>query len=381
MKSGDCDLVIRTLVEHADEIDAFSQGHTPLILSCAAASHELPPTSCRPRAAALEMAFCSTSIAKTLIDARANVNLQGQVDGTTPLMASAFLGDSEMIKLLLQANADPNLVTFDGRTALFGSCTHGHKECVSLLLEAGAHHERAEREGATPLIMACSRGYATCAEQLLAVGADPEAGMLAGLTPMGMACSQGHVACVQMLSSFGARRHRIFADGQCPGSNNAEALINAEAVCMAKHHAKLARWLRASRDWSALHHIEVLSGERARALLRGGADLHAQPLWRGVGGKGTEAGPDTPLKRAQKFGHSTDASRLLLSAASPWGPKNHDLFPFRTRKLAYRLLLVGYQLASMLPAEEGRRGLVDVWIDAVLPLVLTRGVDVEVPLE
>ena len=89
VKSGDCDLVKRTLVKmdacDIEEIDAFSQGHTPLILCCA---HVDNYGQCR-----------SMFIAEMLIDAKANVNLQGELDGSTPLMTSAFLGDSKMVKL------------------------------------------------------------------------------------------------------------------------------------------------------------------------------------------------------------------------------------------------------------------------------------------
>ena len=111
--------------------------------------------------------------------------------------------------------------------------------------------------------------------------------------------------------------------------------------------------------------------------------MHAQPLWRGARGKGDgaheEARPDTPLERAQKLesavGRSTEASRLILSAAAPWSPRNHDLFPLRTRQFAYQLLLVGNRLASMRVNDSGTsRGLLDAWVDAVMPQLLTRGV-------
>jgi len=55
----------------------------------------------------------------------------------TPLMFAANNGDFKMIKLLLEANADPNLQDFKGRTALFASISARSSECTKYLLGAG----------------------------------------------------------------------------------------------------------------------------------------------------------------------------------------------------------------------------------------------------
>jgi len=47
-------------------------------------------------------------MAKLLLAYKANVNMQ-QNEGDTPLHHSAFRGDFDMVNLLLESSADPNL--------------------------------------------------------------------------------------------------------------------------------------------------------------------------------------------------------------------------------------------------------------------------------
>ena len=70
----------------------------------------------------------------------------------------------------------------------------------------------------------------------------------------------------------------------------------------APSEAELAAWLVRSRDWStALHHLEILTRERARELLRGGADVNG-------------AGPSTPVDLAKHL-----CSIGAAAAGSPTG--------------------------------------------------------------
>ena len=119
-------------------------------------------------------------------------------------------------------------------------------------------------------------------------------------------------------------------------------------------YADLLEWLVQTRNWTPLHHLEQLTPKRARALLRGGADLHA--------------GAPSPLARARTVGG--EVSALLLRAAR-WSEGSHELFPAPARAQAVAVLRLGYLLASAQYPMEAV-ALVDVWRHIVLPHAITR---------
>ena len=112
-----------------------------------------------------------------------------------------------------------------------------------------------------------------------------------------------------------------------------------EAFCTDRGHTELAAWLRSTRAWTPLHHLEQLTPERARALLRGGADLFAKPA----------ADVPSPLERASgeegAAAGSAEVREVLVRAARPWSPATHELFPARARARAVELLFLGHRLA------------------------------------
>ena len=64
--------------------------------------------------------------------------------------------------------------------------------------------------------------------------------------------------------------------------------------------------------------------DRARALLRSGADVHSKP------------GPTvpSPLEREQSLAPSSAAASLVVRAAGPWSANMHDLFGEAERRQA-----------------------------------------------
>ena len=128
----------------------------------------------------------------------------------------------------------------------------------------------------------------------------------------------------------------------------------AEALSTAGGHTELTAWLVLSRAWTPLHHFEVVTAERARALLRADADLHARPA----------AGVPTPFERARDGPAQRGAAQaLILRAAEPWSAANHDLFPAPARAHARLLALVGQRLAATRYLTE-YAAFMDVWVGA-----------------
>ena len=144
--------------------------------------------------------------------------------------------------------------------------------------------------------------------------------------------------------------------------------MTAERIATLQAQPAVAAWLETSRQWSTpLHHLSIIDGTRARALLRGGADLRAAAA----------AGGPTPLSLAQKLdavGEAPDGSpaRLVLKAARPWSPENHALFPAAARARAVVLMRIGFRFSRLPRYETVAGGLFELWVANVMPHAVAR---------
>jgi len=90
------------------------------------------------------------SIVKVLLENGANVNwAEGYF---TPLMLAVMHSDANMVKLLLDWGADPNLVTVEGgpNPPLHWACRWGVIDKIELLIKAGASFVLRDYDGKTP---------------------------------------------------------------------------------------------------------------------------------------------------------------------------------------------------------------------------------------
>ncbi|PHZ08986.1 ankyrin, partial [Rhizopus microsporus ATCC 52813] len=71
--------------------------------------------------------------------------------GYTPLHEAALRGKTDIVRLLLEYNADVNSRGADLDTPLHDAAENGHTEVVQLLLEYGADMTIANSKGQTPL--------------------------------------------------------------------------------------------------------------------------------------------------------------------------------------------------------------------------------------
>ena len=101
------------------------------------------------------------------------------LSGQTALMLAVAKGNTETIKQLLDAGADINLANSDGQTALLsltGDCYFHDKErqsqVISLLLEANANPHARDYRNTTPFLLAAYRNLLEVATALLNYGAD-----------------------------------------------------------------------------------------------------------------------------------------------------------------------------------------------------------------
>ena len=281
-------------------------------------------------------------------------------EGDTPLIDYVRNGCAQEVAWLLNVGgAVVDQPKHNGATALHIACGKGHIEIVLTLLAAGATVNQARRDGTTPLYVASRHGLTEIAAALLAAGAAVNQASNTGLTPLATACRHGHLSTVQLLSSHGAGRTFVVTG-------------TAENVAAHYGHGELRAWLMRSRLWfTPLHHLEIIDAERARALLRDGADLRAAL---------PAADAPTPLSlagrlRAEGAAPPGSAAELVLRAAESWSPQTHNLFPSGARAQAVELALLGEQLSRSARFDDepcSAIGLRDVWMAFVLPHAVTR---------
>ena len=85
-----------------------------------------------------------------------NVSLSKEmsINGTTALMFAIMEGHLDIVQILLQATAIPDLQNETGATALLLAAGKGYSDIVQHLLECGANPNISSRDGCTPLYTA-----------------------------------------------------------------------------------------------------------------------------------------------------------------------------------------------------------------------------------
>ena len=114
----------------------------------------------------------SLPMVRRLVEAGANVNAS-QASGLTPLMTAARTGSTEVVRTLVGHGAEVNAVTAETRSsALMWAVSEPHPEIVRLLLDAGADPRLSTVKGFTPLMFAARNGDVATAKALIAAGVD-----------------------------------------------------------------------------------------------------------------------------------------------------------------------------------------------------------------
>ena len=92
--------------------------------------------------------------------------------GRTPLMWSAYYGQSPTISLLMRHGADIRAQGHEGETALHLAASNGHHDAIRILINQGAEIDAPDENETTPLMCASMQNHAHCVNELLINGAD-----------------------------------------------------------------------------------------------------------------------------------------------------------------------------------------------------------------
>ncbi|MCV9386421.1 ankyrin repeat domain-containing protein [Reichenbachiella ulvae] len=86
---------------------------------------------------------------KQHIAAGSNLNEKDPFGGSSPLITAAVFGQNEVAKLLIEAGADLNIQNNEGSTALISAAFFCRPEMVQMLIKAGADPNIRNKYGAT----------------------------------------------------------------------------------------------------------------------------------------------------------------------------------------------------------------------------------------
>jgi ankyrin repeat protein len=115
-------------------------------------------------------------------------------DGFYPLGLAAFFGYRAIVEFLLKNGADVKAAARNAQkvTAMHAGATRGDAEIVKMLLEAGADPNAQQERGFVPLHSAAANGNVPVVQLLLQHGARADAKADDGKTPADMAADRGH---------------------------------------------------------------------------------------------------------------------------------------------------------------------------------------------
>ncbi|XP_061191071.1 ankyrin repeat domain-containing protein 17-like [Saccostrea echinata] len=197
--------IVKELLQAGADVNIQGQNDTPLTAACGA-GHNTILKELLEAGADINLqgkyhspltAACEgghMSVMEKLLQKGVDVNLQGFYD--TPLTAACFNGHLSVVKKLLEAEADVNLQGIY-HSPLIAACKSGHMSVVKELIKANVD-VNLKGEDDTPLIAACKGGHIGVVKELLGSGADVNPQDIFE-TPLTAACEGGHLDLVKEL--------------------------------------------------------------------------------------------------------------------------------------------------------------------------------------
>lgn len=153
---------------------------------------------------------CHSGIVTMLLEAGTKVNHVNHYKGTA-LIAAAYVGDAIIAAKLIEHGALLNHEHQHDKvgTALMLAAQRGNTEVVEVLLTAEALVNQVSANGNTALHSAAQGGSLSSLHQLLRAGADVGAVNASGAFPLSLAAGGGHLSLVDALLDAGAESNHI----------------------------------------------------------------------------------------------------------------------------------------------------------------------------
>ena len=247
-------------------------------------------------------------VVRLLLHANADPNIASN-KASTPLSIASYNGYNEIVELLVDAKADVDDQNNNGMTAIYAASQQGHVKVVETLINANADLSLSTTFGTNPLMMATYNGHNDIVQLLVGTKVDVNARNNNGETALCIASRQGNVEVVAALINANADPSIAEYNGATPlmaasyhGYNNiVELLVNAKVDVNAQDNDGLTALFVASQNG----HIKVIS-----TLLKSNAD---PSIARNDG--------STSLTIASCYGYC-DIAQLLLDADADVNAQN-----------------------------------------------------------
>ena len=152
---------------------------------------------CTPLWAAAATGYLKLDVVKLLIERNADVEGRTSTD-STPLRVAAHDGHLDVVRCLVESGADVNARTQYEATPIMVACDYGHLSIITYLINKGAFVDLQAKDGNTALHYTAQRGHLEVVSQLLSLGA-PQLPNNQGLTPLLYACDYCSVEIVEYL--------------------------------------------------------------------------------------------------------------------------------------------------------------------------------------
>uniref|UniRef100_A0A8C4DKL1 Caskin-2 n=1 Tax=Dicentrarchus labrax TaxID=13489 RepID=A0A8C4DKL1_DICLA len=214
-KSCSCKLI--SMIYNPSHLLVLSPSRSPLT------SHPPPLFSLAHSFSALHHAALTgtTELLSLLLEAQATVDIK-DINGMRPLHYAAWQGKADSVLLLLRAGASVNSPSHDGQIPLHLSAQYGHYEVSEMLLQHQSNPCLMNKAKKTPLDLACEFGRLKVAQLLLssnmvAVLLEGEGGQDSldspSTTPLHLAARNGHKDIIKLLLKAGIDINRATKAG------------------------------------------------------------------------------------------------------------------------------------------------------------------------
>uniref|UniRef100_A0A8C2X8N2 Ankyrin repeat domain 28 n=1 Tax=Cyclopterus lumpus TaxID=8103 RepID=A0A8C2X8N2_CYCLU len=268
---------------------------------------------------------------RSLIFKKEDVNAQDN-EKRTPLHAAAYLGDAEIIELLILSGM------FLKRGVMYKSCLchihfcHScsvdhlevrHIEVVKLLASHGAEVACKDKKSYTPLHAAASSGMISVVKYLLDLGVDINEPNAYGNTPLHVACYNGQDVVVNELIECGANVNQVNEKGFAP--LHFTAASRHGALCLELLVCNGADVNIKSKDGKTPLHMTAIHGRfsRSQAIIENGAEIDCE-----------DKNGNTPLHIAARYGHELLINTLITNRADTAKRGVHGMFPLHLAALS-----------------------------------------------
>ena len=141
------------------------------------------------------------------IEARGTIKIDGEViEGCTALWIAAAKGHFDVVRLLIEQNAEVDGRTSSNSTPLRAAAFDGHLDIVRCLVENGADVNARNNFNSTPLMITCYKGHPNVASYLVKHGANINLQDNKGGSCLHRASEGGHVQLACELLALGAKQ-------------------------------------------------------------------------------------------------------------------------------------------------------------------------------